>query len=265
MILKLGSSGELVKELQRFLKIKDTGNFGPITESSVKKWQKDNGLLDDGIVGPLTLSKMGFIIKESVNNLDYSKLKKHLPSKVYSELPVVINKFNINTPLRLSHFLAQCAHESGNFKVVNENLNYSASGLIKTFGKYFPNNLAESYAKKPEKIASRVYGSRMGNGDESTKEGWKFRGRGYIQLTGKDNYVKFAESINEDIVSNPDLVSEKYPLTSAAWFFRNNCLNRCDEGDTYDVVRKVTRCVNGGFNGLEDRWKHFKEFYNLLK
>jgi len=266
MILKLGSQGELVKTLQRFLKIEDDGDFGPMTESAVKKWQKDNSLLDDGVVGPMTLSKMGLVIAESIDNdLNISKLRGHIPNKVYDELPIVINKFNINTPVRLSHFLSQCAHESGNFTVVIENLNYSASGLKKTFGKYFPNNLSESYARKPEKIASRVYGSRMGNGDETTKEGWKFRGRGYIQLTGKDNYEKFARAINEDVISKPDLVSEKYPLTSAAWFFKNNCLSRCDEGATYEVVKKVTRCVNGGFNGLEDRWKHFNEYYNLLK
>jgi len=266
MILKLGSQGELVKTLQRFLKIEDDGDFGPMTESAVKKWQKDNGLLDDGIVGSKTLSKMGLTINESLDSeLDISKLKGHIPDSVYNEIPTVINKFNINTPLRLSHFLAQCAHESGNFRVVTENLNYSVSGLEKTFGRYFPNNLAESYARNPEKIASRVYGSRMGNGDETTKEGWKFRGRGYIQLTGKNNYEKFADSINEDVVSNPDLVSEKYPLTSAAWFFKNNCINKCDEGASYDTIKKVTRCVNGGYNGLEDRWEHFKEYYNLLK
>ena len=266
MILKLGSQGELVKTLQRFLKIEDDGDFGPTTESAVKKWQKENGLLDDGIVGSKTLSKMGLTINESLDNeLDISKLKGHIPDSVYNEIPTVINKFNINTPLRLSHFLAQCAHESGNFRVVTENLNYSISGLKKTFGRYFPNNLAESYARNPEKIASRVYGSRMGNGDETTKEGWKFRGRGYIQLTGKNNYEKFADSINEDVVSNPDLVSEKYPLTSAAWFFKNNCINKCDEGASYDTIKKVTRCVNGGYNGLEDRWEHFKEYYNLLK
>jgi putative chitinase len=266
MILKLGSQGELVKTLQRFLKIKDDGDFGPMTESAVKKWQKDNGLLDDGIVGSKTLSKMGLTINESLDSeLDISKLKGHIPDSVYNEIPTVIDKFNINTPLRLSHFLAQCAHESGNFRVVTENLNYSISGLKKTFGRYFPNNLAESYARNPEKIASRVYGSRMGNGDETTKEGWKFRGRGYIQLTGKNNYEKFADSINEDVVSNPDLVSEKYPLTSAAWFFKNNCINKCDEGASYDTIKKVTRCVNGGYNGLEDRWEHFKEYYNLLK
>lgn len=266
MILKLGSQGEDVKLVQRFLNIKDDGDFGPMTEFAVKTWQKENGLLDDGIVGPNTLSKMGIIITESFSNeFNYEKLRGHIPNKVLDEIETVIDKFKINTPLRLAHFLSQCSHESGNFRVVVENLNYSYSGLKKTFGRYFPNNLAESYARNPEKIASRVYGSRMGNGDESTKEGWKFRGRGYIQLTGKNNYQKFADSIGEDVIENPDLVSEKYPLTSAAWFFNKNCLRICDEGSNYETVKKVTRCVNGGYNGLEDRWKHFNEYYDLLK
>ena len=119
---------------------------------------------------------------------------------------------------------------SGNDKIQTissnqENLNYSADGLKKIFPKYFPGNLAEGYAKNPEKIASKVYGSRMGNGDETTKEGYKFRGRGFIQLTGKDNYTKFAKFIGEDTVGNPDLVATKYPLASAAFFFDSNKYN----------------------------------------
>jgi putative chitinase len=162
--------------------------------------------------------------------------------------------------------LAQCAHESGNFKAVSENLNYSADGLKKTFGKYFPGTLAESYAKQPEKISSRVYGGRMGNGDESTKEGFKFRGRGYIQLTGKSNYVKFTQFIGEDCVGNPDLVATKYPLASAAFFFNNNSLwSICDKGIDDATVTAVTKRVNGGTNGLADRISKFKKYYNLLK
>jgi putative chitinase len=165
----------------------------------------------------------------------------------------------------LAHFLAQCSHESGNFKITSENLNYSVDGLKKIFGKYFPGNLAESYAKQPEKIASKVYGGRMGNGDESTKEGYKFRGRGYIQLTGKDNYRNFTKFIGEDCVANPDLVATKYPLASAAFFFNsNNLWSICDRGATDEVVASVSKRVNGGTIGLADRIKHFKEFYKLL-
>jgi putative chitinase len=136
---------------------------------------------------------------------------------------------------------------------------------MKVFPKYFPGNLAESYAKNPEKIASRVYGGRMGNGDETTKEGFKFRGRGYIQLTGKSNYTNFTKFIGEDCVVNPDLVSTKYPLASAAFFFNNNKLwEICDKGTDDATVTAVTKRVNGGTIGLADRIKHFKHFYQAL-
>ncbi len=210
------------------------------------------------------------MIKEEVvlpkgGPIDLSKLKGHVPDTVISQIPEVMEKFQINTPLRLAHFLAQCGHESGNFKATQENLNYSADGLKKIFPKYFPGNLSESYARNPEKIASKVYGGRMGNGDESTKEGYKFRGRGYIQLTGKANYAAFAKAINEDTVSNPDLVSTKYPLASAAWFFSKNGLNAiADKGADDATVTAVTKRVNGGTIGLADRIKHFKEYYHLL-
>jgi putative chitinase len=197
-------------------------------------------------------------------NLD--KLKGHIPDTVIGQIPGVMDKFQINTPLRLAHFLAQCGHESGGFKHTNENLNYSADGLKKIFPKYFAQaGLAESYARQPEKIASRVYGGRMGNGDESTKEGFKFRGRGYIQLTGKSNYSEFDKFVNEDILANPDLVATQYPLLSAAWFFHKNGLNAiADKGVDDATVTSVTKRVNGGTIGLPDRIKHFKEYYSLL-
>jgi putative chitinase len=197
--------------------------------------------------------------------MNTSKLKGHIPDTVLNQLPDVIAKFELNTPLRLAHFLAQCGHESGGFKLVQENLNYSAQGLQGVFGKYFPGNLEESYARQPQKIASRVYANRMGNGDEASGEGWKFRGRGFIQLTGKDNYKAFSSAINEDCVANPDLVSTKYPLASAAWFFHKNGLHKiADGGSTDAVVTSVTKRVNGGTIGLPDRIKHFKEYYSLL-
>jgi putative chitinase len=211
------------------------------------------------------------VIKEDVvitpvEGLDIEKLKGTIPDSVLAQIPETAKKFNITNKLRLAHFLSQCAHESGNFKSINENLNYSADGLRKIFGKYFPGNLAESYAKQPEKIASRVYGGRMGNGDESTKEGYKFRGRGYIQLTGKSNYTKFTQFIGEDCVSNPDLVATKYPLASAAFFFNSNSLWAiCDKGSDDTTVTAVTKRVNGGTNGLADRIEKFKKYYSLLK
>lgn len=193
------------------------------------------------------------------------KLKGHVPDSVIAQIPDTAAKFNITTPLRLAHFLAQCAHESGNFKLVSENLNYSSDRLKKVFPKYFPGTLSESYARNPEKIASRVYGGRMGNGDETTKEGFKFRGRGFIQLTGKQNYTNFTKFIGEDCVANPDLVASKYPLSSAAFFFNSNKLwEICDKGADDATVTALTKRINGGNLGLPDRIKHFKEYYSLL-
>jgi putative chitinase len=194
------------------------------------------------------------------------KLKGHVPDTVIAQLPDTIAKFELNTPLRLAHFLAQAGHESGGFKAVNENLNYGAKGLLSIFKKYFPTEeKAKLYERKPEKIANLVYGSRMGNGAETTGEGYKFRGRGYIQLTGKDNYKAFDAVVTESIIDNPDLVATKYPLLSAAWFFHKNGLHKiADKGATDAVVTEVTKRVNGGTIGLADRIKHFKEYHTLL-
>ena len=197
--------------------------------------------------------------------MDLTKLKGHIPDTVIDQIPEIETKFEINTPLRLAHFLAQAGHESGGFKALNENLNYGAKGLLGTFKKYFTPDTAALYERKPEKIANIVYASRMGNGDKASGDGWKFHGRGFIQLTGHDNYKAFSTAINEDCVANPDLVATKYPLASAAWFFHKNGLNKiADEGATDAVVTKVTKRVNGGTIGLEDRIKHFKEYHKLL-
>ena len=188
-------------------------------------------------------------------------LKQHLPENVYKELLTL----NITSKMRLAHFLSQIAHESGNFKFVRENLNYSAAGLKKTFGKYFTPQELLKYANKPDKIANRVYANRMGNGDEVSGDGYRYRGRGYLQLTGKDNYRKFEKYIGEDILNYPDLVATKYPLTSALFFFdKNNLWKICDKGTSGDVVKELTKRINGGLNGLEDRQKKFTFFYNLI-
>jgi putative chitinase len=281
MLLKIGSKGEEVKQLQTKLGLVSDGHYGALTATAVKKWQAANGLTADGIVGPGTWNKMfgatsqpSNIIQEdkiipqpvtSIKGLNVEKLRGHIPESVIIQIPDTAAKFNITTPLRLAHFLAQCGHESAGFKAVQENLNYSADGLKKIFPKYFPGNLAESYARNPEKIASKVYGGRMGNGNEATKEGFKFRGRGYIQLTGKHNYTQFSKFIGEDCVANPDLVATKYPLASAAFFFDSNKLwSICDKGADNATVTAVTRRVNGGTIGLTDRIKHFQEYYKLL-
>ena len=281
MLLKLGSEGEDVKKLQVKLGVDPIGKFGPKTEAAVKDWQSKNELSADGIVGDKTWGiVMGLteqvsaptVITEpapvkSVGGLKLEKLKGHIPDSVISMIPDTAAKFQIDTPLRLSHFLAQCGHESGGFRLTKENLNYSAKGLNGTFKKYFPTlESAVPYERKPDKIANKVYGGRMGNGPESSGEGAKFCGRGYIQLTGKENYTAFGKSINEDILSNPDKVASNYALLSAAWFFSKNGLHKmADEGSSDTVVTKITKRVNGGTIGLEDRIKHFKEYYNLLK
>jgi putative chitinase len=275
MLLKVGSKGNDVKLLQEKLGLTADGSFGPKTEAAVNAWLTKNGLTPDGTITSANKSwELMFgttVIKEDVviqptGGLSIQKLKGHIPDVVIAQIPDTAKKFNITTNLRLAHFLSQCGHESGGFKAVSENLNYSTDGLKKVFGKYFPGNLAESYAKQPEKIASRVYGNRMGNGDEASKEGYKFRGRGYIQLTGKANYTSFTKFIGEDCVSNPDLVATKYPLASAAFFFDSNKLwSICDKGADDATVTAVTKRVNGGTLGLSDRIKHFKEYYNLLK
>lgn len=280
MNIKLNSKGEEVKKLQEKLGLAADGVFGPGTEKKVKEWQKANGLVADGIVGPGTWAKLfpttsaapkpvapvrEDVVFQTDSAFKLEKLKGHIPDAVISQIPDTAKKFNITTPLRLAHFLAQCGHESGGFKHIQENLNYSADGLKKIFPKYFPAATADSYARNPEKIASKVYGGRMGNGDESTKEGFKFRGRGYIQLTGKSNYTNFAKFIGEDTVANPDLVATKYPLASAAFFFDSNKLWAiCDKGSDEATVTAVTKRVNGGTIGLADRLKHFKEYFSLL-
>ena len=188
-----------------------------------------------------------------------------IPRVVIDKIPLVMDKFTINTPLRLAHFLAQVSHESGIFKVSIENLNYSAKGLLATFPKYFDVATATAYEKKPEKIANLVYANRMGNGDKSSGDGYKFRGRGYIQLTGHDNYANFDKTVIEDVLASPELVATKYPLLSAAWFWNKAKINTvADGGPTSEVVAKVTRKVNGGVIGLDDRIKHFYQFHNLL-
>lgn len=196
--------------------------------------------------------------------MELNKLSGIIPANVLSLIPDVVTKFNL-TDLRLCHFLAQCYHESAGFKIVQENLNYSADALSKIFGKYFPGQINESYAHIPQKIANRIYANRIGNGDEFSGDGWKYRGRGYIQLTGKSNYTAFGKFINEDCVTNPDLVASKYPLMSAAWFFQtNNIWTTCDKGSGIDTITAVTKRVNGGTIGLNDRIAQFQKIYNAL-
>ena len=282
MLLKRGDNNESVKQLQTKLGLEAIGNYGPKTEEAVKAFQSKNGLTADGIVGNGTWNKIMGITEAvapvtpavvstptpvaNTTGLKLDTLKGHIPDSVIAMIPEVASKFEINTPLRLAHFLAQCGHESGGFKLTKENLNYSAKGLNGIFKKYFPTlESAVPYERKPEKIANKVYGGRMGNGLEASGEGWKFHGRGFIQLTGKENYTAFTKSIGEDCIANPDLVASKYALASAAWFFNKNGLHKMADGGASDaVVTSITKRVNGGTIGLPDRIKHFNEYYKLL-
>jgi len=241
MLLKNGSNNEDVKKIQRLLGLKDDGNFGDKTEIAVKKWQKENGLKDDGIVGDTTWDKMFpklvIVNKIDIDNsdLNLSKLKGAIPDNVLAQIPETAKRYNITTILRLAHFLAQCAHESGNFKWVVE----FASG--------------------------KAYEGRKDLGNTEPGDGVKFKGRGYIQLTGRANYTKFSAFCGEDCVTNPDLVATKYPMMSAAYFFNNVKLwPICDKGSDVATITAVTRKVNGGTNGLDDRINYFNKFYKLL-
>jgi putative chitinase len=301
MLLKVGSKNDNVKALQEKLGLTADGVFGLGTSKAVKNWQVAHGLVADGVVGDATWSKMFAVIVArneqgklvddegipveinsagdkpaaasvsatapvaSVSGLKLEKLKGHVPDTVIEQIPDAATKFQINTGLRLAHFLAQCGHESAGFKATQENLNYSADGLNKTFTKYFKTVSAATYARNPEKIASRVYANRMGNGDEASKDGYKYRGRGYIQLTGKSNYTEFNKLITDDVIANPDLVASKYALLSAAWFWNSRSLNTsADKGANDAAVTEITKKVNGGVIGLADRIQHFKEYFALL-
>lgn len=276
MNLKRGDNNENVKKMQEKLGISPAvTNFGPKTEEAVKAFQTKNGLKADGIVGPITWAKiMGtpapaaapVAVVISTGPMKIEKLKGHIPDAVLAQIPDTVAKFDLGTPLRLAHFLAQCGHESAGFKAVSENLNYGAKGLQSIFKKYFPTEAkALEYERKPEKIANLVYANRMSNGDEASGDGFRFRGRGYIQLTGRANYTSFNKFVDDDVVVNPDFVATKYPLLSAGWFFHSNGLHKLADGGATDaVVTTVTKRVNGGTIGLADRISHFKEYYSLL-
>ena len=174
----------------------------------------------------------------------------------YDALSNVLPEYEIDSPQRVAAFIAQCTHESGGFKRLKENLNYKWESLRKVFPKYFPTDeLAQEYAHKQEQIANRVYGGRMGNGDESSGDGFRYCGRGLIQLTGRNNYTKFAESIGMAVEEVPSLLETfEGAVKSACWFWKTNNLNQyADAGD----ILTMTKRINGGTIGLEDRIKHY--------
>ena len=203
---------------------------------SLKSLQSKIGVTADGVFGPGTMKKA----------MEFYKF----------------------TPQRAAHFFAQTAHESGNFKAFSENLNYGASGLLGIFKKYFlTESLAKQYERKPEKIANKVYASRMGNGDEASGDGFKFRGRGALQLTGKSNYQAFSDYLKKpEIMTNPDLVATEFSFESAIFFFDKNKLwDICDKGVTKETILSLTKRINGGTHGLADREEKTNKYYGYVK
>lgn len=179
-------------------------------------------------------------------------------------------KYEINTALRLAHFLAQVNHESNDMRVIEEKLNYSANRLLQVFPKYFKTfDEAKIYEYRPEKIANKVYANRMGNGDEASGDGYKYRGRGLLQLTGKNNYLKFSKWYNDSkiFVDNPDLLLQpQFAVLSAFFYWDIKNLNSyiVDNEYAYNICKALTKKINGGYNGLDDRWQRFKIIYNKI-
>jgi putative chitinase len=184
-------------------------------------------------------------------------------SQWYHALSMILPDYNIDTVPRVAAFIAQCAHESANFKFLKENLNYKAESLMRVWPSRFPNmDVARQYAMQPEKIANKVYADRMGNGPESSGDGWRYAGKGLIQLTGKDNYTRFAESIETPVEEIPDYLGTfEGAVQSACWFWEVNNLNQwADAGD----ILTLTKRINGGTIGLEDRKKHYAHALHVL-
>jgi len=204
---------------------------------AIIEYQKQKGLKPDGVIGKVTLGE----------------IKKDC---------------GITSLIELAHFVGQCHHETGGFTASSENLNYSAEGLVKVFGKYFPTVAStKAYVRKPEAIANLVYANRMGNGNKASGDGWKFRGRGAIQLTGKNNYAAFAKYVNDpEVMTNPDVVATKYFFKSADFFFDTNKLwVIARQGVNDNVIKSLTRRINGGSHGLQDRIVQTKFYHNILQ
>ena len=258
---KMSAKGDpAVFELQKKLiargaKITADGINGPAT----KQAQKD---FPDPVEVKVSAPVVGGVITVDLLQKLFPKNKNC--SELSSALNAVLPKYQINTPERIAGFLAQCGHESAGFTVLAENLNYSADGLCKVFPKRFPSAAAaQPYHRQPEKIANKIYCDRMGNGSEASGDGYKYRGRGAIQLTGKDNYTKFSKSIGKSLDETVAYCETlEGAICSAAWFWDTNKLNSC--ADINDIVA-MTKKINGGTIGLEDRKKHYQEALHILK
>lgn len=209
---------------------------------------------------------MSFEFDFTLDKVKHLLHKNREPEYWYNAMNEYLPKFGIITPARVAGFIAQGQHESADFTVLQENLNYSAKGLRGVFGKYFPDDaIANQYAKKPEMIANRVYGGRMGNGPESSGDGFRYRGRGVLQLTGRANYTQCSRDLfgDDTLANDPDLVrTPEYAIITACWFWYKNKLNEiCDKGD----IVLLSKRINGGTIGLEDRIKHWNDALDVFE
>lgn len=292
-LVKPGSRNDAVRELQKQLNklgynLDEDGIFGSGCQAAVKDFQQKSQLGPDGVVGNNTWEALDAALKKqpeqkssitplesrtiegdaliSKSNLEeiLSDLSGDTVDKFFIPLNDGLAKFKINTPLRIAHFISQLAHESNGFKAKEENLNYSAKRLREVFHKYFKTDEeAEKYARNREMIANRVYADRMDNGDEASGDGYKYRGRGLIQLTGRYNYTKCSKAIGIDIVSNPDLIIQnpKVSAMAAAWYWDFRNINK--KADANDV-QGVTYLVNGGDHGSKQRETYLEKAKKVL-
>lgn len=276
VLIKVGQKNNKsqVRRLQVVLNTIPTGEYDSHTEELVKHWQESNKLKVDGIVGNITWDKLVIPYEKYLTDqvsissfpLDISGLKYQVPYMVYKDIPLLVNYFRLSSPQQLALFLGQCAHESGNFTITEENLNYSAEGLIKTFPRKFGSIAhAEQYEHQPEKIANYVYASINGNENEASGDGWKYRGRGYIQLTGRYNYDVIGKRIAVDLLHHPELVEGQYALLTSGQFFDMRSLWDINPSKITDAdIVKVTKKVNPGLLGLQERIKYTNHFSQLL-
>ena len=281
MLLKIGSTGDLVKKLQESLGIGADGTFGPGTESALKKWQAANGLEADGLAGAGTLAKMGIStdvpVVDSADShpANFAALKGKVPDRILPIIQEAFPKYEITSNLRAAHFLAQIAHESGDFTIKTESMNYTTPARIVSI---WPSRFnldgsdgkknANEYIKNESKLAEAVYGNRAELGNNQPGDGFRFRGGGYLQLTGREAYKGYAAYIGKSVEDTADLLrsDDHYAMDAACWEYALRMkLNPVADMGTYeDVVKKITKRVNGGYIGLEERLSNFKKFYAVL-
>ena len=277
MTLKNGSSGELVKKVQAVLGLKQDGSFGPATESAIKAWQTKNGLTADGIVGDQTLTKMGITIPSAnlSGPVNFDLLKGKIPDEILALLPAGFKKYGIDTAIRATHFIAQISHESGGFTIKTETLYYTTPArIVKIWPSRF--NLdgsggkknANDYIKDEQKLSEAVYGNRKELGNDKPGDGFRFRGGGFLQLTGKEAYQGYAKYLGKTVGETADLLRSDnfYALDAALWEY---CINKklnavADQGASEPVLERITKSVNGGLIGLDERREYFNKFYETL-